>query len=110
MIAVGDTLKPHSADKYETLHIKLEDTRDADIKKYFDECNKFIANGITVVYCVNGVSRSAAIIAAHLMLTYKIKTNDAIKKIKSVRPIVQIEDNFHKQLIKLECEMDKLTQ
>jgi protein-tyrosine phosphatase len=108
MIAVGDTLKIHDEDKYKILHIKIDEY--ADLKQYFESCNNFIndnASGKTLVYCVNGVSRSAAVIAAHLMLTYNFKTKQAVDYILRFRPTVHIEDNFYKQLLKLECEMDK---
>jgi protein-tyrosine phosphatase len=106
MIVVGDTLKIHDEDKYKILHIKIDDSYQAKLKQHFDECDAFIADNKTLVYCVNGVSRSATIVVAHLMKKNNISNIKAIEYIKKYRPIINIEDNFLKELQRLECELN----
>jgi hypothetical protein len=101
-ILVGDALRPHDEDRYKILHVKVDDSYDANIQPYFKECVEFISNGKTLVYCANGSSRSAAIVVSCIMQKNKMKMKDAIEMVKQIRPIVNIEDHFLKQLITLE--------
>ena len=106
MLVIGDTLKIHDEDKYSVLHIKIDDTADAKLKPHYDECYNFIADNKTLVYCVNGISRSATVVVSYLMKKYKISAKNAIEHVKLYRPIICVEDHFLKELQRLECEMN----
>ena len=105
LLIVGDTLKIHDEDKYKILQVKIDDTNDAKLSTHFTECYDFISDNKTLVYCVNGISRSATIVVSYLMKKYNMTVKDTIDLVKMYRPIVSIEDHFLKELQRLECEM-----
>ena len=105
LLIVGDTLKLHDDDKYKLLHIKIDDTADAKLSPHYNDCYNFISNNKTLIYCVNGISRSASVVVSYLMKKYNMSVNDTIELVKIYRPIVSIEDHFLKELQRLECEM-----
>ena len=86
----------------EYLKIVIEDDDNENIEKYFAICNKFISLGFdlgnVLVHCHKGVSRSATIVIAYLMYTYKTDFYAAFQKLRSVRPIVKPNTGFMKQL------------
>ena len=86
----------------EYLKIVVDDVDNENIGKYFAICNKFISLGFdfgnVLVHCHKGVSRSATIVIAYLMYTYKADFYAAFQKLKSVRPIVKPNAGFMKQL------------
>ena len=63
-----------------TKHLKLRDHSDEDISDHFEECIRFIHDGIikneaVLVHCRFGVSRSATIVLAYLMQYGTNETN-----------------------------------
>ena len=84
----------------EYLKIVIDDEENEDIAKYFAICNKFINFNFqnTLVHCHQGISRSATIVIAYLMNTYRTDFNTAFQKLKSVRPIVKPNKGFVRQL------------
>ena len=88
----------------EYLKIVVDDVDNENIGKYFAICNKFISLGFdsdsanVLVHCHKGVSRSATIVIAYLMYTYKTDFYAAFQKLRSVRPIVKPNAGFMKQL------------
>ena len=86
----------------EYLKIVIDDNDNENIYKYFAICNKFISLGFdsanVLVHCHKGVSRSATIVIAYLMYTYKTDFYTAFQKLKSVRPIEKPNEGFMKQL------------
>ena len=86
----------------EYLKIVIEDNDNENIGEYFAICNKFISltsdSGNVLVHCHKGVSRSATIVIAYLMYTYKTDFYTAFQKLKSIRPIVKPNAGFMKQL------------
>ena len=88
----------------EYLKIVVDDVDNENIGKYFAICNKFISLGLdldegnSLVHCHKGVSRSATIVIAYLMYTYKTDFAIAFQKLKSIRPIVKPNEGFMKQL------------
>lgn len=70
-------------------HIPIQDSKDVDISKYFDECNDFIEyarnRGENVlVHCMSGVSRSVTIIINYLMKE-GFRLRDAYMYVKTIR-------------------------
>ena len=87
-------------DKFEYLKIVIEDDENENIDKYFAICNKFISLGKTLVHCHKGISRSATIVIAYLMHTYRTDHLTAFSKLKSIRSFIQPNPGFMKQLEK----------
>ena len=71
---------------------------------HFDETYRFIKeakdqNGIVLVHCKMGMSRSASSVIAYLMKEYEMNNEDALEKVKKDRPIIQPNDSFARQLV-----------
>ena len=84
----------------EYLKIVVDDEENEDIAKYFAICNKFINFNFqnTLVHCHQGISRSATIVIAYLMNTYRTDFNTAFQKLKSVRHVIKPNKGFIRQL------------
>ena len=79
--------------------IKIVDVPSENIIKYFGKCLKFIEGDDKIlVHCMEGVSRSATIVIAYIMWKEKKSMNDAIKFVRSKRPIISPNYGFKKQL------------
>jgi len=62
-----------------------------------------------LVHCNAGVSRSAAIVIAYLMIVMKLSYDDAYSKVKTARSCIRPNDGFVKQLRSIEnTTRDKL--
>ena len=83
--------------------IKINDTREVDISEYFEETYNFIHkcimnNGVILVHCLEGISRSASIVISYLMKKNKISLDKALQFVKQKRPVVDPNSGFVKQL------------
>lgn len=90
-------------DDYVYLDVDVADCREASLKSHFETCNTFIddavqSNGVVLVHCWRGVSRSAAICIAYLMSTQGMTFEDARTVVKSKRQCVRCNTGFVKQL------------
>lgn len=64
-----------------------------------DQINYFInQNKKIYIHCVHGKSRSPIIIIYYLMKYYYLTFDEAYQKIKNIRTIISINDNFIKEL------------
>ena len=93
--------------QFEHLHIKVEDTRAADLSKHFEAVNTFLtcakaAGGRAVVHCAFGKSRSVAVVAAYLVEREHFSLGEALERIRSRRPVACPNPSFLAQLIRLE--------
>jgi len=82
---------------------RLDDSPCTDILSHFPRCMEFIEQGIeqgsgVLVHCAAGVSRSGAIIISYIMKVDKIPLHEALSLVKRVRPVVQPNCGFMKQL------------
>ena len=87
----------------ESIEHKLIDIADypkENIIKYFGECLSFINddNKKVFVHCFGGASRSASIIIAYLMWKNAISYEESFDILKKLRPIINPNDGFIKQL------------
>jgi len=95
---------------YEYKTIPVDDTNSENISLYFDEAVKFIddiidKNGIVLVHCRAGISRSATICIAYLMRKYNYTLDQAYEYTKKKRSAISPNFNFLGQLLKLEDEI-----
>lgn len=83
--------------------IDVDDAKEEDLLDHFLECWRFITyaldeGGRVYVHCEQGISRSAAVMAAFLMKTERLHSIEAIKYIQRFRPIVDPNAGFREQL------------
>jgi dual specificity phosphatase 12 len=91
----------------EHLDLCLPDEENADIAQYFDKAHAFIARHLTeghrvLVHCRAGISRSATLVAAHLMIEQRLTVLQALGRIKEKRCDIYPNKGFLLQLIELE--------
>lgn len=82
--------------------VQLEDTETQSLSTVLSECMDFIGSslreGNVLVHCAAGISRSASLVIAYLIMTRKITYEEALKYVQTRRSIVQPNENFEKQL------------
>lgn len=101
--------KPHSI---QFLGVQAVDLKSFPITDYFHEAADWIENiiksgGVVFVHCVQGISRSATLILAYLIIKKNMKLQDAIAILKKNRSIAPNE-GFMLQLIELNDDVHKL--
>jgi len=99
-----------SIDWVEHKHYPMDDHGKTDIKSALEEISEFIKIGQKgdnklLVHCQSGQNRSAVVIIAFLMIMNKKTLYRAHRELKKVRPIVQVNVHYAKQLMKLEQEL-----
>ncbi|KAM0752407.1 DSPc-domain-containing protein [Meredithblackwellia eburnea MCA 4105] len=94
----------------EMLRIEIDDTDQTNIIAHFAATNDFIRANLhqnILVHCQAGVSRSTTLIAAFLMHDYGLNAEEALEKIRIVRPQIQPTEAFLNQLEMYErCECE----
>lgn len=60
------------------------------------------ANVPALVHCHAGMSRSPAIVIGYLMLTKPMSLDDAVNNVQRIRPVVNLNPGFYKQLYRLD--------
>ncbi|XP_035847977.1 dual specificity protein phosphatase 19-like [Sander lucioperca] len=86
---------------YKTLQIL--DLPDTDITSYVGECTSFIdqareQDGVVLVHCNAGVSRSSSVVIGYLMLREGLSFDDAYSQVKVARPSICPNPGFYQQL------------
>ncbi|XP_078129375.1 dual specificity protein phosphatase 19-like isoform X1 [Sander vitreus] len=86
---------------YKTLQIL--DLPDTDITSYVGECSSFIdqareQDGVVLVHCNAGVSRSSSVVIGYLMLREGLSFDDAYSQVKVARPSICPNPGFYQQL------------
>lgn len=87
--------------------INIYDDEEEPIEKYFKKSANTIEKNLTLgktvlVHCGMGVSRSAAIIIAYLMLKHNMTYDLAFTLLKKLRPCINPNSGFVKKLKALE--------
>ena len=85
------------------IQIPLHDNIDSPIMNFFEETfhhieRARIRNEIVFVHCHKGISRSATIVIAYIMRFLEKKFLDALKITEEIRPIVEPNIGFIRQL------------
>ncbi|MEM0354217.1 MAG: dual specificity protein phosphatase [Thermoplasmata archaeon] len=89
--------------KYVVEHFPLEDNEDASMLEYMDDANKkinrYLKYGKKIyIHCVDGISRSPAILIYYLMSSKKLTFIKAYSLLKSIRPGIKINPKFEREL------------
>jgi dual specificity phosphatase 12 len=114
VLNMGSSLSVSKADveklKLQYRFIDIEDAPDVPIAKYFAETIQYIQKCIRdhepiVVHCFMGMSRSATIVIAYLMQTYRLSVDEALNRIRRIRPIVLPNPGFMLQLRHFEGQL-----
>uniref|UniRef100_A0A8C4TIJ1 Dual specificity protein phosphatase n=1 Tax=Erpetoichthys calabaricus TaxID=27687 RepID=A0A8C4TIJ1_ERPCA len=92
--------------------VPADDLPNFDLSKYFYSASEFIHKAMTssgaklFVHCAVGVSRSASLVLAYLMIYHQFSLVDAIKKVKEHRWIFP-NRGFLKQLQTLDMKLQE---
>jgi atypical dual specificity phosphatase len=106
ILTIGKELRPHSkSTPFTMMRIDLDDHPAENISKYFYSAHEFIEKAPTVVHCAMGISRSATLVIAHLMIKYKITLDEALKRVRTARWQVNPNPGFIDQLKQLEKQL-----
>ncbi|TDL15593.1 phosphatases II [Rickenella mellea] len=92
-----------SRNGFKHCHIPVDDSETEDLLRHFPKCIQFMEEELSkgfgvLVHCQAGISRSATIVTAYLMFTQQIDSLSALKLVEKVRPCVQPNDGFLRQL------------
>jgi len=99
-----------SVDFVEHEWIPMHDLGKTNLKQVLDRVSKFIWQGQQdgnniLVHCQSGQNRSATVVVALMMMKEKNTLYRAHQKVKNLRPVVQINERYAKQLLALEKEI-----
>lgn len=107
ILTIGKELPTHRTDKFKTMYISLEDAPHENISDYFYTAHDFISKAPTLVHCYAGISRSATLVLAYLILTEDRTLQSALEHCRKVRPIVNPNHGFLQQLSTFEKKLYK---
>lgn len=83
--------------------VDILDLEESDLEKYLHECLHFIDacvgyNANILVHCNAGVSRSASVVIAYLIIKHNLLFDDAYALVKQARASIKPNKGFMKQL------------
>ena len=89
--------------KYERLLVQVEDQPGENLICHFSTTNAFLdsalrAQGVVLVHCAMGVSRSSAVVCAYLMHKQGVSTSQALERVREGRPLCAPNPGFVEQL------------
>jgi len=88
----------------------MHDRGRTNLKGVLNKVSKFVKLGqkdgsSVLIHCLSGQNRSAVVVIALMMKNQTKTLYSAYKKVKSLRPVVQINERYAKQLLALEKEI-----
>jgi len=103
---------PPYPENFKYMHLKILDCAAETIHEHFAETSQFIADalaggGKVLVHCIRGVSRSATIVAAYLMTSLRVSSEEAVRMIRDKRPIARPNYGFVIQLAMYGASLQK---
>lgn len=102
ILIVGNHLKKRFPNDYQYLHLLIDDLPEQKLAPYFEQVFTFIEEGERVlVHCAAGVSRSASMVIAYLMMKNKWNYETAHGFVKKGRSIINPNSSFVNQLREL---------
>ncbi|KAM8939691.1 dual specificity protein phosphatase 4 isoform 3-T3 [Pelodytes ibericus] len=110
LLNVSSDCPNHFEGHYQYKCIPVEDNHKADISSWFMEAIEYIDsvkdnNGRVLVHCQAGISRSATICLAYLMMTKRVKLEEAFEFVKQRRSIISPNFSFMGQLLQFESQV-----
>lgn len=109
---IAKTMQEREAQGCEWHWIEVDDDEKEPLEKYFQEVHLILeaaekADNVVLVHCAAGISRSASLVLAHLMLKHKWTYEDAYAYVQECRPIIQPNDGFVRALKALDQQMQR---
>ena len=103
VLVVGSFLNEHFPEDFEYKVLKVQDSLEQDLMRFFDEAIEFIdksdGQSRCLVHCAAGISRSSAITVACLLHHHPEWTvSEALAFARTKRPRVHPNSNFMRQL------------
>ena len=97
-------------DQFTYKQISLSDTTSSRLAPHFRSVMKFVdearsAGGAALIHCFAGVSRSATLVLAYLMLREQLSLADAFSSVYQVREFIEPNQRFMLELRALERQM-----
>ncbi|KAL0565199.1 hypothetical protein V5O48_016826 [Marasmius crinis-equi] len=92
------------------MRIPVEDVDYADLLIHLPRAVRFIhealrSGGVVLVHCVQGISRSAAVVAAYIMWSSRVNATQALEIVRRARDQIWPNPGFQEQLVLYElCE------
>ncbi|XP_035179506.1 dual specificity protein phosphatase 4 [Oxyura jamaicensis] len=110
LLNVSSDCPNHFEGHYQYKCIPVEDNHKADISSWFMEAIEYIDSvkeccGRVLVHCQAGISRSATICLAYLMMKKRVKLEEAFEFVKQRRSIISPNFSFMGQLLQFESQV-----
>ncbi|XP_012693217.2 dual specificity protein phosphatase 4 [Clupea harengus] len=110
LLNVSSNCPNHFEGMYQYKCIPVEDNHKEDISSWFMEAIEFIdsvkdSNGRVLVHCQAGISRSATICLAYLMMKKRVRLEEAFEFVKQRRSIISPNFSFMGQLLQFESQV-----
>uniref|UniRef100_K7F617 Dual specificity phosphatase 4 n=1 Tax=Pelodiscus sinensis TaxID=13735 RepID=K7F617_PELSI len=110
LLNVSSDCPNHFEGHYQYKSIPVEDNHKADISSWFMEAIEYIdsvkgCHGRVLVHCQAGISRSATICLAYLMMKRRVKLEEAFEFVKQRRSIISPNFSFMGQLLQFESQV-----
>lgn len=88
---------------FDIVHVPLKNDDYASLLDYLDDAVNIITGylkkgKVVYVHCSDGVSRAPAIIIYFLMVFYSIDYEAAHKLLRKLRPVIEVNSNFEREL------------
>ena len=104
ILTAGRNLDVTLAPGVDQLEINVDDVQTEDITPFFEQCFRYINTAIAekrgvLLHCFAGLSRSVTIMVAYLMYhQYPMTADEALARVKEVRPAARPNDGFMRRL------------
>ncbi|CAI9620938.1 unnamed protein product [Staurois parvus] len=110
LLNVSSDCPNHFEGHFQYKCIPVEDNHKADISSWFMEAIEYIDSikdnhGRVLVHCQAGISRSATICLAYLMMKKRVKLEEAFEFVKQRRSIISPNFSFMGQLLQFESQV-----
>ncbi|XP_063309351.1 dual specificity protein phosphatase 4 [Pelobates fuscus] len=110
LLNVSSDCPNHFEGHFQYKCIPVEDNHKADISSWFIEAIDYIDsikdnNGRVLVHCQAGISRSATICLAYLMMKKRVRLEEAFEFVKQRRSIISPNFSFMGQLLQFESQV-----